>query len=76
MLACRGGGNCYGILGLYWDNGKEDGNYFGMLGLYWDHGKIVVFELESSGNCAASRLWLAALMYRQKTFPEALDPKP
>ena len=24
------------ILGLYWDNGKENGNYYSILGLYWD----------------------------------------
>ena len=27
------------MLGLYWDNGKENGNYYSMLGLYWDNGK-------------------------------------
>ena len=33
------------ILGLYWDNGKENGNYYNglyriyILGLYWDNGK-------------------------------------
>ena len=31
------------ILGLYWDNGKENGNYYSIigfiLGLYWDNGK-------------------------------------
>ena len=36
------------LLGLYWDNGKENGNYYdglykgilrGILGLYWDNGK-------------------------------------
>ena len=27
------------ILGLYWDNGKEDANYSNILGLYWDNGK-------------------------------------
>ena len=26
----------YSILGLYWDNGKENGNYYSILGLYWD----------------------------------------
>ena len=46
MQACRIGA----ILGLYWDNGKENGNYRGyrdyigsigvILGLYyWDNGK-------------------------------------
>ena len=39
----------YIILGLYWDNGKENGNYWDysgsirilgyILGLYWDNGK-------------------------------------
>ena len=23
------------ILGLYWDNGKENGNYYSLSGLYW-----------------------------------------
>ena len=27
------------MLGLYWDNGKENGNYYSILGLYWDSGK-------------------------------------
>ena len=27
------------ILGLFWDNGKENGNYYSTLGLYWDNGK-------------------------------------
>ena len=27
------------ILGLYWDNGKENGNYYGIFGLYRDNGK-------------------------------------
>ena len=31
------------ILGLYWDNGKENGNYYSIIGyifgLYWDNGK-------------------------------------
>ena len=27
------------ILGLYWDDGKENGNYYSILGLYWDNGK-------------------------------------
>ena len=43
--------SCIGIigyvLGLYWDNGKENGSYrdcrvyigYSMLGLYWDNGK-------------------------------------
>ena len=26
------------ILGLYWDNGKENGNYYIILGLYWVEG--------------------------------------
>ena len=25
------------ILGLYWDNGKENGNYCSILGLHWDY---------------------------------------
>ena len=25
------------ILGLYWDNGKENGNYYSILRLYWGH---------------------------------------
>ena len=25
------------ILGLYWDNGKENGSYYSILGLYWDY---------------------------------------
>ena len=29
----------YSILGLYWDNGKENGGYYSILGLYWDNGK-------------------------------------
>ena len=29
-------GNCYSILGLYWDNGKETGNCFSIFRLYWD----------------------------------------
>ena len=41
--------NIRGILGLYWDNGKQNGNYRDsrgyigimgcILGLYWDSGK-------------------------------------
>ena len=31
------------ILGIYWDNGKENGNYYiiigDVLGIYWDNGK-------------------------------------
>ena len=27
------------LLGLYWDNGKENGNYYSILGLYRDNGK-------------------------------------
>ena len=27
------------ILGIYWDNGKENGNYYSILGIYWDNGK-------------------------------------
>ena len=27
------------ILGLYWDNGKENGNDYSILGFYWDNGK-------------------------------------
>ena len=27
------------ILGLHWENGKENGNYRSMLGLYRDNGK-------------------------------------
>ena len=27
------------ILGLYWDNGKENGNYSSILGLYRDNGQ-------------------------------------
>ena len=27
------------IVGLYWDNGKEDENYCSILGLYWNNGK-------------------------------------
>ena len=38
----------YSLLGIYWDNGKENGNYsnrviyglgFRVLGLYWENGK-------------------------------------
>ena len=25
------------MLGLSWENGKENGNYYGLLGLYWDN---------------------------------------
>ena len=25
------------ILGLYWDNGKENGNYYSILGVYWGY---------------------------------------
>ena len=33
-------GNYYGILGLYWDNGKENGNYYSILGFFiGDNGK-------------------------------------
>ena len=30
------------MLGLYWDNGKENGDYYSklnILGLYWDNGE-------------------------------------
>ena len=27
------------ILGIYWDNGKENGNYYSILVLYWENGK-------------------------------------
>ena len=27
------------VLGLSWDNGKENGNYYSILWLYWDNGK-------------------------------------
>ena len=29
----------FSILGLYWDNGKENGNSCSILGLYWDNEK-------------------------------------
>ena len=26
-------GNCYSILGLYWENGKDNGSYYNLVGL-------------------------------------------
>ena len=27
------------MLGIYWDNGKQNGNYCGLLRLYWENAK-------------------------------------
>ena len=41
------------ILGLYWDNGKENGNYCSILGFYWDNGK------ENGNYCSILGLYFA-----------------
>ena len=41
------------ILGLYWDNGKENGNYYnglyrGQIGLYWGYIGIIDKKMEAT----------------------------
>ena len=44
------------ILGLYWDNAKENGNYYSILGLYRDNiGGPASFLQQSKSLCNSSR---------------------
>ena len=42
------------VLGLYWDNGKENGNYkecrghIGIIGLYWGYLEIMENKMETT----------------------------
>ena len=61
------------ILGLYWDNGKENGNYYSIigntLGLYWDNGKFV--------DAVSSRaLDVGSVLQAECWWVGALVPKP
>ena len=44
------------ILGLYWDNGKENGNYYSLLGyilgLYWGYIGIMENKMEATIVCS------------------------
>ena len=53
-------GNCYSILGFYWENGKEHGNYYAISGFCWDKVCLEASMFPALNLETAKRLWLQA----------------
>ena len=56
------------MLGLYWDNGKENGNYYiivyrGYIGSYWDNGK------ENGNYYSMLGLYRGYIGFRERAYP-------
>ena len=54
---------------IYWDNGKENGNYNSILGLYWDNGK-------ENGNYYSIILGLSCLSNTSNVTTANIDGPP